>query len=161
MMRRRRRRSTGEASTFLTLTSLVDLFTNLVLFLLFNFSGDAPIPASDRLKLPESVSQQDARTSVTVMITSSDIVLEGKKVVEIANVVAGDDLLIPQLKEGLDYEAKKGKYFASVAEGKTFEGRVTILGDKNIPFRLLEKVMYTCSQAEFGQIDLGVIRKET
>lgn len=160
-MMRRRRRSTGEASTFLTLTSLVDLFTNLVLFLLFNFSGDTPIPASDRLKLPESVSQQDARTSVTVMITSTDIVLEGKKVVEIANVVGGDDLLIPQLKAGLDHEAKRAKHFASLAEGTTFEGRVTILGDKNIPFRLLEKVMYTCSLAEFGQIDLGVLRKQT
>jgi len=155
------RRAVGGMSTFLTLTSLVDLFTNLVLFLLYNFSAEgSSIPSAERMKLPESLSQQTPRTTVTVMVTQSDIFLEGKRIADTASVLNTEELLIPDLKKELDYEAERGKYFANMTTAKTFEGRITILGDKHIPFRLLEKVMFTCSQAEFGQIDLGVIRKE-
>ena len=159
------RRAGSGVSTFLTLTSLVDLFTNLVLFLLYNFSGDgSSIPSAERLKLPESLSQLSPRASVTVMVTNADIFLEGKRVASTKEVLAQNDLLIPDLKKELDFEAERGKYFANLAPDKSqgggFEGRVTILGDKQLPFRLLEKIMFTCSQAEFGQIDLGVIHKE-
>lgn len=155
------RRAGGTVSTFLTLTSLVDLFTNLVLFLLYNFSAEgSSIPSAERLKLPESLSQQRPRTTVTVMVTQSDIFLEGKRITDTTAVMETDELLIPDLKKELDFEAKRGKYFTSLTPDKTFDGRITILGDKHIPFRLLEKVMFTCSQAEFGQIDLGVLHKE-
>lgn len=155
------RRPTGTVSTFLTLTSLVDLFTNLVLFLLYNFSAEgSTIPSAERLKLPESLAQQQPQTTVTIMVTQSDIYLEGKRIAGTAAVLNADELLIPDLKKELDYEARRGKYFASQTSANTFDGRITILGDKHIPFRLLEKVMFTCSQAEFGQIDLGVLRKE-
>jgi len=155
------RRATSGISTFLTLTSLVDLFTNLVLFLLYNFSAEgSSIPSAERLKLPESLSQQTPQTTVTVMVTQSDIFLGGKRVADSAAVLNTDELLIPDLKKELDYEADRGKYFANLTKANGFEGHITILGDKHIPFRLLEKVMFTCSQAEFGQIDLGVLRKE-
>jgi len=155
------RRPAGTVSTFLTLTSLVDLFTNLVLFLLYNFSAEgSTIPSAERLKLPESLAQQHPQTTVTIMVTQSDIYLEGKRIAGTGAVLNTDELLIPDLKKELDYEAQRGKYFASQTAAKTFDGRITILGDKHIPFRLLEKVMFTCSQAEFGQIDLGVLHKE-
>jgi len=155
------RRASGTASTFLTLTSLVDLFTNLVLFLLYNFSAEgSTIPSAERLKLPESVTQQRAETTVTIMVTQADIFLGGKRITDTDSVMKTDELLIPDLKKELDFEAKRGRYFATLTPDKPFEGRITILGDKHIPFRLLEKVMFTCSQAEFGQIDLGVLHKD-
>lgn len=155
-----RRQGAITVSTVLTLTSLVDLFTNLVLFLLYNFSGEASaIPSSERLKLPESLAQLTPHTSLTVMITQSDILLDGIKVAEIEPVMKDEALLIPALKKEMDYAAERGKYFSNISAGQPFDGRVTILGDKHIPFRLLEKVMYTCSEAEFGQIDLAVIQK--
>ena len=157
-----RRQGSTAVSSVLTLTSLVDLFINLVLFLLYNFSGEASaIPSAEQMKLPESVAQQAPHMTLTIMITQSDILLDGIKVAEVGPVMNEDDLLIPALKKEMDYAAERGKYFANLNTGKPFEGRVTILGDRQIPFRLLEKVMYTCSQAEFGQIDLAVIQKES
>jgi biopolymer transport protein TolR len=157
-----RRQGSSAVSTVLTLTSLVDLFTNLVLFLLYNFSGDASaIPSAERMKLPESLAQLTPHTTLTIMITQTDIVVDGRKVAEIGTILKEDDLLIPALKKEMDYAAERGKYFANAGTGKPFEGRVTILGDRQIPFRLLEKVMYTCSQSEFSQIDLAVIQKES
>jgi biopolymer transport protein ExbD len=146
----------------LTLTSLVDLFTNIVLFLLYNFSAEGTsIPSAERLKLPQAFSDTTPRTAITVMITQSDILLEGKKVAEVGFVMQEEQLLIENLKSALDYEAERGKFFAGMATGKGFEGRVTILGDQQIPFKLIEKVMFTCSQSEFSQIDLGVIPRES
>jgi biopolymer transport protein ExbD len=140
----------------------VDLFTNLVLFLLYNFSGEATaIPSAERMKLPESLAELMPHTTLTIMITQTDIVVDGRKVAEIGPILKDDDLLIPALKKEMDYAAERGKFFANAGTGKPFEGRVTILGDKQIPFRLLEKVMFTCSQSEFGQIDLAVIQKES
>ena len=157
-----RRSGAMTASTVLTLTALVDLFTNLVLFLLYNFAGEASaIPSAERMRLPESLAQLTPHTTLTVMITQSDILLDGVKVAEIGPVMKEADLLIPALKKEMDTAAQKAKYFSNLGAGKPFEGHVTILGDKHIPFRLLEKVMYTCSQAEFGRIDLAVIQKES
>lgn len=157
-----RRRTLGEASTFLTLTSLVDLFTNIVLFLLYNFSdGATAIPSADRLRLPESLALAEPRQTVTIMITQTDIVLDGRRIISTAGLAQSEDLLIPELKSALDYEAERGRHFAGLTVDGTFEGRVTILGDQNIPFRLLERVMFTCSMSDFGQIDLAVLRKET
>ncbi|MBI3811493.1 MAG: biopolymer transporter ExbD [Nitrospirae bacterium] len=157
-----RRQGSSAVSTVLTLTSLVDLFTNLVLFLLYNFSGDASaIPSAERMKLPESLAELMPHTTLTIMITQTDIAVDGRKVAEIGMILREDDLLIPALKKEMDYAAERGKYFANAGTGKPFEGRVTILGDRQIPFRLLEKVMYTCSQSEFSQIDLAVIQKES
>lgn len=157
-----RRQGATTVSTVLTLTSLVDLFTNLVLFLLYNFSGDASaIPSAERMKLPESLAQLTPHTTLTVMITQTEILLDGIKVAEIGPVMKEEALLIPALKKEMDYAAERGKYFSKLSAGQAFDGRVTILGDKYIPFRLLEKVMFTCSQAEFGQIDLAVIQKES
>jgi biopolymer transport protein ExbD len=140
----------------------VDLFTNLVLFLLYNFSGEATaIPSAERMKLPESLAELMPRTTLTIMITQTDIIVDGRKVAEIGPILKEDDLLIPALKKEMDYAAERGKYFAGAGTGKPFEGRVTILGDRQIPFRLLEKVMFTSSQSGFGQIDLAVIQKES
>ena len=156
-----KRKGSMTVTTFLTLTSLVDLFTNLVLFLIYNFSAEGTaIPSADRMQLPESLAELTPRTTVTVMITQSNIFVEGKSVAEITDIMEVEDLLIPALKKELDYEAERGKYFSDLTTGDSFEGHVTILGDKNIPFRLLEKVMFTCSQSEFSKIDLGVIHKE-
>jgi len=36
---------------------------------------------------------------------------------------------------------------------------VTIMGNKEIPYRLLKKVMATCTEAGFGKISLAVMQK--
>jgi len=36
---------------------------------------------------------------------------------------------------------------------------VTIMGDKEIPYSLLKKVMATCTSADYGKISLAVMQK--
>ena len=43
--------------------------------------------------------------------------------------------------------------------GKEFTHQVIIQGDRTIPFEILIKVMYTCSQSEFYKMRLLTIKK--
>lgn len=146
----------------LNLTSLIDLFTILVLFLLFHLAGGAEVlPVSDKLQLPKSISETPPQATVTVVITTEEISVEGKRVEEVQAVLDTPDLLIAGLKQELDQHAQKAKAMGAATGTQVFKGKVTILGDRLIPFKLLKKVMFTCSQAEFSDIHLAVIQKET
>jgi biopolymer transport protein TolR len=35
------------------------------------------------------------------------------------------------------------------------------MGDKDIPYRLLKKVMATCMESDYGQISLAVLQKSS
>ena len=155
-----RRRKSGVTS--INLTALIDLFTVLVLFLLFHLAGGADvIPPSDKLTLPSSISETPPEATVTVMITSEEISVEGVKIGRsLQQILEEEDMLIPALKEELDKHADKAKRLGEAMGAELFAGKVTIIGDQLTPFRLLEKVMFTCSLAEFSDIKLAVIQKE-
>ncbi|MDW7681679.1 MAG: biopolymer transporter ExbD, partial [bacterium] len=44
--------------------------------------------------------------------------------------------------------------------GTKFSGKVTIQADKEIPYKLLIRVMATCGQAEYPNMRLVVYKKE-
>ena len=147
--------------TALNLTSLIDLFTILVLFLLMNMADSGEVlPVSSKLKLPESISEIPPQPTVTVISTTEEISVEGRRVGAVQEVLGLPGLLIADLKEELDRHAQKAEMTGAAMGTQVFEGKVTILGDRQIPFKLLEKVMFTCSQAKFSDIRLAVIQKE-
>ena len=39
------------------------------------------------------------------------------------------------------------------------EREVTIMGDKNVPFRVLQRVMATCTDADYGKVSLATIER--
>ena len=152
----------AQTPTTINLTALIDLFTVLVLFLLFNMAhGGEVLPPSEKLKLPESISDIAPEATVTIIITKDSISVEGVEVGSVEQIMANEDLVIPELKKELERHAEKAKKISVATGTLVFEGKVTILGDRLLPFRLLEKVMATCSQAEYSDINLAVIQKET
>lgn len=161
-LRTGRRQRQAHVFTALNLTALIDLFTILVLFLLFNMAGGADVlPPEGKLQLPQSLSEKTLQATVTIMITSDEITVEGKIVGGIQAVLAEPDLEISALKKELVRHADNARALGAAMGQEVFEGKVTILGDQGIPFRLIEKVMFTCSQAEFSDIRLAVIQKES
>jgi biopolymer transport protein ExbD len=65
------------------------------------------------------------------------------------------DALFKVLKKNYD-EAKK----SSERFGTEFSGKISIQGDVEIPYNILTRVMYTCGQAGFPDMNLVVYRKE-
>ena len=151
----RRHKKAGPAH--LNIVSLMDIFTLLVFFLLASNDTEV-LPSTSIVKMPESVSEQKPRETVVVMVTDDDILVRGEKVVTTKAALAGGSPVIGPLKAALVDEASR----LIVSEGAAPEAReVTIMGDKAIPFRLLKKVMATCTDAAYERISLAVVQKES
>lgn len=140
----------------LNLVSLMDIFTILVFFLLVNSSDVEVLPNARDLQLPESIAETKARESVVILVTDSEILVQGRAVSRIDDVLASDDLVIPALREAL--VAQAGRSLLGSAEDAA-EREVTIMGDREIPYHLLKRVMATCTDADYGRLSLAVLQK--
>ena len=143
----------------LNLVSLMDIFTILVFFLLVNSSDVETLPNAKELQLPESIAEEKAKETVVIMIGETDLIVQGTPVAKIADIMAikGND--IPELREAL--LSQNDRVLRREAQEDIAAREVTIMGDKDIPYRLLKKVMATCTESDYGQISLAVLQKSS
>jgi len=135
------------------MVSLMDIFTILVFFLLVNSSDVETLSSNDSIKLPESISESKPRETLVIAVNAEYILLQGKKVSDVNAVLNSKANVIEGLKQELLKLAKIGKL---TSEQSAFVGEVTIMGDKQIPYKLLKKIMMTCAESDFGNISLAV-----
>jgi biopolymer transport protein TolR len=140
----------------LNLVSLMDIFTILVFFLLVNSSDVEVLPNAKDVQLPESIAETKARESVVILVTDTEILVQGRVVSRVGDVLASDDLVIPALKAELVAQAGRSLLGSSADAA---EREVTIMGDREIPYHLLKRVMATCTDADYGRLSLAVLQK--
>jgi biopolymer transport protein ExbD len=143
--------------TKMNLTSLMDVFTILVFFLLVN-SGQAELLESPKqLTLPESMAESKPRETVVIFITPEEVMVQGRPVVTIEEVMATGEPNIEAVMERLAAlrETIIGPATLAVADSQ----EVTILADKSIPFAVVKKIMSTCTSEGYGRISLAVMQK--
>lgn len=143
----RRRKSTPS----LNIVALMDIFTILVFFLLVNQSGLQP--AGTKLTLPKSTVEKVPKDTLVLTVNNDEIFVQGRKVADVAEAMSSDALLIPGLQQELRYQSEK-----SLATPTREARPVTIMGDREIPYKLLKKIMLTCSQTGFSEVSLAVTR---
>lgn len=154
-------RGTGEAK--LNITSMMDMFTIILVFLLKSFSteGQLVTPATGLL-LPSSSVEKTAKSALSVQISNDKVVVENTLVLdkdEYRQVLKQKDFMIQSLYDVLDNFAQEAKK-ASVMFGKEFSGEITIQGNVDVPYKLLTRILYTCGQAGYPNMNLIVYREE-
>lgn len=138
----------------LNLVSLMDIFTILVFFLMVNSSEVEVLQTSSKIKLPDSTSEQRPENRLVISISQDDLVLQGRPVARVEELRDPSVSVIDGLKAELEYQAaRKGE----IPEGG-FE--ITIMGDRELPYWLLKKVMLTCQTTDFAKISLAVNKLE-
>lgn len=140
----------------LNLVSLMDIFTILVFFLLVNSSDGEVLPTTRNVSLPESVAEQKPRRNVVVMVTAQDILVQGSRVASRQDIRETNQMIDP-LTSAL--AAQYERHASALASGKTVAQEVTIMGNKEIPYKLLKKVMASCTEAGYERISLAVLQK--
>ncbi|WP_417567398.1 ExbD/TolR family protein [Marinobacter sp.] len=138
----------------LNLVSLMDIFTILVFFLLLN-SGSNEILKVNDVTLPDSTAEERPKETTVVMITEDDILVDGRPVASINEVIISNGL-IDGLMEELRFQASKRSELTE--REKTLGRAVTILGDQEIPYELLKRVMLTCAKADYRDLSMAVSR---
>jgi biopolymer transport protein TolR len=136
----------------LQLVSLMDIFTILVFFLLVNTSEVEVLPSTNAVDLPTSASELRPNETHILLITRSAILLNGEEIMSYKDAVDFDDRKLPELVDALRIAPKP----LLTAENKDQPLEVTVMGDKNTPFKLLKKVMRSCSEAGYTRISLAV-----
>lgn len=154
-MERHHRRSGGR--TAINLVSLMDIFTILVFFLLVNSSDGEVLPTLKSVELPESVSEEKPRETVVVMVSGENILVHGKVVASVAQILSQPEATSPRLRQALD--DINSRALRASTHNDMSRREATIMGDREIPYRLLKKVMATCAEAGFGRISLAVLQK--
>jgi biopolymer transport protein ExbD len=140
----------------MNLVSLIDIFTILIFFLLSNSADVEILPSNKAVKLPESTAEKKPRETVVVVVTENDILVQGRKVAQVADVLGLEGDLIEPLKTELDLQSGR-QVIREESQAQT--KAVTIMGDKHIPYKLLRKVMVTCARANFSEVSFAVLRK--
>lgn len=159
-MRMERRHDRGKrAGSALNLVSLMDIFTILVFFLLVNSSDVEVLPNAKEIQLPESIAEEKAKETVVILIGDDDIIVQGTPVARVDEVLARSGNDIPELRQAL--LSQNDRVLRREAQDDIAGREVTIMGDKDIPYRLLKKVMATCTESEYGQISLAVLQKSS
>ena len=156
--RRIKRMSRNRAAvTKMNLTSLMDVFTILVFFLLVNSGQSEVLETPKQVVLPESVVESKPRETVVIFVGPEDVVVQGEAVVRTADILtmSGTDIepIMGRLAQIRD--SVIGPSTQVVADSQ----EITILADKSIPFDVIRKVMSTCTGQGFTRISLAVIQK--
>ena len=159
-MQRHHKRHKGEA--VINLVSMIDMLTILVFFLLVYSTEEVEmLPSAKDVQLPESMAEQHARRRGRRDRHRGEILMEGRSIGQISDILASKDVIIPALQ---DRAREPGSARARRHRGTTEEERiaareVTIMADKEIPYQLLKKVMATSTAADYGQLSLAVLQK--
>jgi biopolymer transport protein ExbD len=141
---------------------MIDMLTVLVFFLLVYSSQKVEIlPSAKDVQLPQSMAEQSAREAVVVIISETDILMEGQSLGKISDILASQELVIPTLKAALENQVERvlTDTSAQTEEERIANREVTIMADKEIPYSLLKRVMATSTAADYGQLSLAVLQK--
>jgi len=135
------------------MVSLMDIFTILVFFLLVSSSDVEELQNSKDIRLPESSAELKPKATLLILVNNKHIVVKGRKIVAVPDIMSTDDQVIPLLQQELLYQVNK---FKQTNPGEKFTGEITIMGDRRIPYLLLKKIMVTCAKSSYTKLSLAV-----
>lgn len=152
--KRAERSNRNKTMVDMNLVSLIDVFTILIFFLLSNAQGVETLPSPKAVSLPESVSEVSPRETVIIVVSASEILIDGRKVASVADVLAMDGDLIEPLRAELAKLQSSRQVVSKESEASS--KRLTIMGDKQIPYKLLRKIMVSSARANFTDVSFAV-----
>lgn len=141
----------------LNLTSLMDVFTILVFFLLVNSATTEVLTQPKQITLPDSDVESKPRETVVIFIGTEEVVVQGVTVARVADIAASEGEYVAPVSQRLAEVAGGliGLSTRAVAESQ----EVTVLADKDVPFNVIKKVMATCTEEGYTKVSLAVIQK--
>ncbi len=143
LLRRQEAKRRGKRAGALHLVSLMDIFTILVFFLLVNSSDVEILEVAPDVRLPDSSAESEPRPDVVVSVSNEAVRVNGEAVVQLSEVLAGDDIIGPLVDV-----LRERRPFA--------DAQVTVMADRGAPYALLRRILATCEAAQFVHVAFAV-----
>jgi biopolymer transport protein ExbD len=143
--------------TKMNLTSLMDVFTILVFFLLVNSGSVEIMEAPKNVTLPESRIEQKPRETVVIFVSADEVLVQGQMVAQVADILDGDSENYVPITSRL--AQLRDNVVGSSTRAVAGSQEVTILADKSVPFIVIRKIMSICTGEGYENVSLAVIQK--
>lgn len=148
-------------STFtLNITSMTDMFTIMLVFLLQSYStSQVDINPEQGLRLPASNSTANPVEAVKLSLSPTGLKIGDHKIADLTNTEfnkqdldAHDQNFIRPLFDELEKMTKE-----SPDKDYIKAGRILLQADQELPYAVIRKVMYTASMAGYPQLKLVTV----
>lgn len=164
---RHRGRRKSEKTFDLDITSLLDILTILIVFLLksYNSSGIV-INIPKGVELPNSQSMTLNTSGTIVQVAPDKIWIEDKIILDAEKDRSGniyDDggkLIVPLYNELVSIKNNIKQIEMTTQGAKKFSGKINLIVDKTLKYSYLKKVMYSCAEAGFKTYNFVVLGEE-
>jgi biopolymer transport protein ExbD len=153
-------------STGLIITSLIDFFSIVVIYLMKSYSSEGSIMTNaDNLVLPNSISTvKPKEIHVQIAATSDMVLVDNNPVVPTEDIrkIPQENVnpIIPQLEQKLKATKKLEEDMVKLGSMNQMEGIATIQIDKNVDFDVLYKIMHTCASVGYLKMNFAVMERE-
>lgn len=141
----------------MNLTSLMDVFTILVFFLLVNTGSVELVEAPKNVQLPEGLIEAKPRETVVINVSKDDVMVQGQVVAQVSAILDGQEGATDMITVRL--VALKENVFGPSTLAIAASQEVTILADKSVPFVVIRKIMSTCTDGGYENVSLAVIQR--
>ena len=141
----------------LNLTPLMDVFTVLVFFLMFNSGSVETLQQPKEITMQESVVEAKPRETVVIFVGKEVVLVQGVPVARIADIEATANAEIESI--GVRLAELSGSVIGLSTQTVAESQEVTVLADKSIPFSVLKKIMATCTGQGYTRVSLAVVQK--
>lgn len=141
----------------INLIPMMDVLTVLVFFLLFHsFNGAMP---EARIALPASVVEKKPRETMHIVVSPEAVMVQGEAVVNTSKLLEDNNGIVYEIRDRLE-QLERTMIETGAAKTAAENREITLLADKTIPFKVLKKIMSTCTASGYGRISLAVVQKE-
>lgn len=159
MMRRRRKKKPPG----LMLTSLLDMFTIILIFLIVSFEAENhEFKLNSDLTLPESSAQAHLKPAVNLIVNRFGVIVDDKQLVTfIDGKPSAADKSAGEIKALVDalraiYELKYGEDRAEV--GEDTEPMIVVQSDRRLDYSTLYLVLRSAANAGFFKYRLAILK---
>jgi len=143
---------TLKRNAVLNMVSLMDIFTILVFFLLVNTTSTEVLPSPKNIVLPDAAAEKLPARNLVIAVDDRVIRLQGKPVILVKDAISNKQATIRPLFDALRRASNSVRDIAD-------KNGVTIMGDQQISYGLLKKIMLTCAGAQYTNISFAVNQK--
>jgi biopolymer transport protein ExbD len=153
--------SHGKKSTYaeLNLTSMVDMLTILVVFLLQTFSASGELlTVQKNITLPEAQNFKDLEQAPIIAVSKESVTLDGRLVAN-AGQLAEENTADWKITDLHDQLVTLKNNFKLLHPSENFQGMVIVQADKGVDFKVIKKVMYSCAVAGYQNVNFAVQQK--
>jgi biopolymer transport protein ExbD len=141
----------------MNLTSLMDVFTILVFFLLVNSGSVEVLDTPKEVSLPESRVETKPRETVVIFISPTEVLVQGQLVALVDEIIENKTSVLDPIAARL--AQLKGSVIGANTLAVSTSQEVTILADKSVPFMVIKTIMSTCTSEGFENVSLAVTQK--